>query len=47
MADQTFVDPVTGLPLGAHAFGVVSAGTVSAEFEAEHRNRWGDRKSVV
>ncbi len=41
MADQTFVDPVTGLPLGAHAFGVVSAGTVSAEFEAEHRNRWG------
>lgn len=41
MADQTFVDPITGLPLGAHAFGVVSAGTVSAEFEVEHRNRWG------
>lgn len=41
MADQTFVDPITELPLGPHAFGVVSAGTASAEFEAEHRYRWG------
>lgn len=41
MADQVFVDPITGLTLGPYAFGVIPAGTASAEFEAEHRYRWG------
>lgn len=41
MADIVFVDPVTGLPLGDHAYGTIAAGTASASFEFDCRYRWG------
>ena len=47
MADLEFVDPSTGAALGAHAFGVIPAGTVSAAFAARLRYKWGQSGSGI
>lgn len=41
MADLEFVDPVSGLALGAHAFGTVAAGTASATWASRLRYKYG------
>lgn len=45
MADLEFVDPTTGAALGAHAFGTVAAGTLSASWAARLRYKWGQSGS--
>lgn len=45
MADLEFVDPSTGAALGAHAFGTVAAGTLSASWAARLRYKWGQSGS--
>ncbi|HAM57441.1 MAG TPA: hypothetical protein DCQ64_19315 [Candidatus Rokubacteria bacterium] len=47
MADSEFVDPITGLALGAHAYGIIPAGTVSAAFAARLRHKWGQSGSGI
>src|SRR5574340_110293 len=47
MADFEFVDPVSGAALGAHAFGVVAAGTASTAWAVRLRYKWGQSGSGV